>query len=181
MQWRNDSTRYGAVAVTAHWVVAAAVLGLFVLGSWMVDLTYYHAWYQRGPDLHRSFGILLLMVMIARVAWRLTDSVPDPVQGHARIERVVARLAHGSLYLLLFVAMASGYLITTADGSSISVFGWFDVPSMTGDVDHLEDVAGGVHYWSTLGLVVLAGVHALGALKHHWVDRDETLRRMLGL
>jgi len=84
------------------------------------------------------------------------------------------------LYLLLFVAMVSGYLISTADGSSVSVFGWFDVPSITGRIKGMEDTAGVVHYWVTLSVVVLAGIHALGALKHHVIDRDNTLRRMLG-
>ena len=77
--------------------------------------------------------------------------------------------------------MASGYLITSADGSSIQVFDWFAVPSITGDRKGLEDIAGAVHYWSTWALVLLAGVHGLAALKHHFLDRDDTLRRMLGL
>ena len=82
--------------------------------------------------------------------------------------------------MLIFVAMASGYLISTADGSSISVFNWFDVPSVTGQIKGMEDTAGLVHYWSTWALVVLAGVHGLAAVKHHLIDRDDTLRRMLG-
>src|SRR5690554_5438622 len=80
----------------------------------------------------------------------------------------------------MFVAMVSGYLITTADGSSISVSGLFDVPSLTGRVKGMEDTAGAVHYSSTWALVGLAGLHALAALKHHSIDRDETLRRMSG-
>lgn len=93
---------------------------------------------------------------------------------------LAAHAAHGLLYALLFVAMVSGYLISTADGSSISVFGWFEVPSVTGQVKGMEDVAGSIHYWSTWAIVVLAGLHALAALKHHFVDRDRTLLRMLG-
>jgi len=74
----------------------------------------------------------------------------------------------------------SGYLISTADGSSISVFDWFEVPSVTGQIKGMEDTAGTVHYWSTWAIVGLAAVHAAGALKHHLLDRDRTLRRMLG-
>ncbi|KXS47445.1 MAG: cytochrome b561, partial [Marinobacter sp. T13-3] len=69
---------------------------------------------------------------------------------------------------------------STADGSAISVFGWFDVPSVTGRMKGLEETAGAVHYWSTWGLVALAGLHGLAALKHHFWDRDQTLLRMLG-
>ena len=89
------------------------------------------------------------------------------------------RMVHWGLLGLLFAAMISGYLISTADGSGIDVFGLFEVPSVTGRQNGLEDSAGLVHYWSTWALVVLAGLHGLAALKHHFIDRDATLKRML--
>ncbi len=180
MQFRNSSDRYGLVAIIIHWLVAVAVIGLFALGFWMVDLSYYDDWYRRGPDIHRSVGLLLFAVMVLRLLWRLVNPAPSPLSNHQRIEVVAAHAAHGLLYLLLFVAMVSGYLISTADGSSISVFGWFEVPSVTGQIKGMEDTAGTIHYWSTWAIVALAGVHGLAALKHHFVDRDRTLLRMLG-
>jgi len=156
------------------------VAGMFGLGYWMVGLTYYDSWYKQGPDIHRSLGVLLFTAMLLRVVWRLMNPRPEPVPGHRRWEVVAAHLAHGLLYVLLFVATVSGYLISTADGSSVIVFGWFDVPSITGRIKGMEDTAGVVHYWATWSVVVLAGIHALGALKHHFIDRDNTLRRMLG-
>lgn len=180
MAIRNSEDRYGWLAITMHWLVAVTVIGLFALGFWMVDLTYYDEWYRKGPDIHRSAGILLLAVVVLRLGWRLANPVPKSLPSHQRWEVLVAHAAHGLLYVLMFVAMISGYLISTADGSSISVFGWFDVPSVTGRVKGMEDTAGVVHYWSTWALIGLAGIHALGALKHHFMDRDETLRRMLG-
>ncbi len=180
MQIRNTRSRYGVVAITLHWLVAAAVVGMFALGFWMVDLTYYHAWYKQAPDIHRSVGVLLFMVMVLRLLWRLGNSRPAALPGHQPWEVVSAHLVHGLLYVLLFVAMISGYLITTADGSAISVFGWFEVPSVTGRIKGLEDTAGLVHYWTTWTIVGLVVIHAAGALKHHLIDRDETLRRMLG-
>lgn len=180
MQIRNSYERYGWVAVTIHWLVAMVVIGLFALGYWMVGLTYYDDWYKQAPDIHRSVGILLLVLMVLRVIWRLTNITPKPLPSHKRWEVASAHAAHSLLYLLLFVAMVSGYLISTADGSAIDVFGWFSVPSVTGQIKGLEDTAGTVHYWSTWAIVALAAVHAAGALKHHWLDRDQTLRRMLG-
>lgn len=180
MNIRNTNTGYGLVSVGLHWLVALAVIGLFGLGWWMVELTYYDPWYRRGPNIHRSIGTLLFGVVVVRLLWRLINPSPKPLPGHRRWEVVTAHVAHGLLYLLLFVAMISGYLITTADGSSINVFGWFEVPSVTGRIRGMEDTAGEVHYWSTWALVGLAGVHALAALKHHVIDRDETLKRMLG-
>lgn len=180
MQIRNSTTRFGVVSIVIHWLVALVVFGLFALGLWMVDLDYYHAWYKTGPDIHRSIGILLLALMVFRVVWRFMNQAPKPIEGQSRWEIRSAHGVHLLLYLLLFVAFVSGYLITTADGSSIDVFNWFSVPSVTGRVRGLEDIAGDVHYWTTWAVVVLAGLHAAAALKHHLIDRDDTLRRMLG-
>lgn len=180
MSIRNTSTHYGSVSIAIHWLVALAVFGLFGLGYWMVDLTYYHDWYKKAPDIHRSIGMLLLAVMVFRVVWKLANRTPAAPAGHKRWEVISAHAAHSLLYLLIFVAMISGYLVSTAGGSGISVFGWFDVPSVTGQVKRMEETAGTVHYWSTWAIVVLAALHAAGALKHHFIDRDNTLRRMLG-
>ena len=76
--------------------------------------------------------------------------------------------------------MISGYLISTADGRAISVFGWFEVPATITSIPKQEDVAGLVHQYLAWGLVIFSGVHALAALKHHFIDRDATLNRMLG-
>lgn len=180
MQVRNTASRFGVVTIGIHWLVAVAVFGLFGLGYWMVDLSYYDDWYRTGPDIHRSIGILLLMVMVLRLAWRFINPVPRPLPNHSRFEVLAAHGAHLLLYVLVFVAMISGYLISTADGSSISVFNWFEVPSVTGRIKGMEDTAGLIHYWATWALVVLAGLHGLAAIKHHLIDRDDTLRRMLG-
>lgn len=180
MQIRNSEERYGLVAVLMHWIVAAVVVGLFALGFWMVELTYYHDWYKRAPDIHRAVGILLFGLVVFRIFWRAASSGPAPLPEHDRWEVLGAHTTHGLLYVLLFVAMFSGYLISTADGSSINVFGWFAVPSLTGQIKGLEDTAGTVHYWSTWAIVVLATLHAAAAIKHHLVDRDRTLKRMFG-
>jgi len=179
-QIRNSANQYGSVAIALHWLVAVTVVGMFALGYWMVDLDYYHEWYKQAPDIHRSVGILLFAAMVLRVLWRLVDPKPEPLPTHSRFEILAAHGAHLLLYLLIFTAMISGYLITTADGSSISVFGWFDVPSLTGRIKGMEDTAGVVHYWVTWSTVGLASVHALAACKHHLFDKDDTLRRMLG-
>ncbi|SFR52719.1 cytochrome b561 [Marinobacter daqiaonensis] len=179
MQLRTSDKRYGAVDMTFHWLVAVAVFALFGLGYWMVGLSYYNEWYRLAPHIHRSVGILLFGVILLRLLWRLVEIKPSPMASHSRFEVISARIAHATLYVLMLGAMISGYLISTADGSSIDVFGWFQVPSVTGRVERMEDVAGEVHYWATWALVVLAGIHGLAALKHHLFDRDDTLRRML--
>ena len=179
MKLGNTRERYGAVGASLHWLVAITVFGLFGLGWYMVDLSYYDEWYRLAPDIHRSVGLILFVVVILRLVWRFSGTSPVPVSTHSRLERSAAHAAHGLLYVLMFVAMISGYLISTADGSPVHIFNWIQVPSITGRVRGMEDIAGDVHYWVTWVLVGLAAVHAMAALKHHFIDRDDTLRRML--
>lgn len=181
MELRSPPARYGLVQVVLHWLVAATVIGLFILGDYMVELGYYDPWYRTAPHLHKSIGLLLLVVMLIRLAWRTLSVQPAPLATHQPWEVRLAHAAHGVLYLLVFAVMLSGYLISTADGSTIAVFNWFEVPSLTGQVKQLEDIAGVIHRWCAWSLVGLALLHAVAAIKHHVIDRDETLRRMLGL
>jgi cytochrome b561 len=180
MHWRNTSKRYGLVSIVLHWLVAVAVFGLFGLGYWMVGLDYYSAWYKTAPELHKSFGLLLFAVMLGRMLWRRLSPPPESLPNHGRLTRLGSKLGHGFLYLGLFVLMVSGYLISTAEGRGIPVFGLFEVPATVSGIPGQEDVAGLVHEYLAWALVIFAGLHAVAALKHHFIDRDATLRRMLG-
>lgn len=208
MRWRNTEDRFGAVAIGLHWGVAVVVVGLFALGLWMRTLDYYHAWYEAAPHIHRSVGVLLGLVLVARLVWRWGNPSPLPLPTWTLFERRAATLAHGLLYGGLFILMLSGYLISTANGQPIEVFGLFQVPATltdTGfealrtqlgqglarlgweqgagwvaDLPKQADLAGGVHRLLAYGLMALAALHALAALKHHFIDRDRTLARMLG-
>lgn len=180
MQLRNSPSRYGAVSIVLHWAVALAVFGLFGLGLWMVGLDYYDPWRKAGPDLHKSIGLTLLAVMVLRVLWRFISPAPPAPASHGAFTRVAAKLGHLALYLGLFAVMIAGYLISTADGVGIPVFGLFEVPALISDLPDQADVAGVIHLWLAWGLVIFAVLHALAALKHHFIDRDATLKRMLG-
>jgi len=178
---RNDARNYGLIAITLHWVVALAVIGMFALGVWMTGLGYYDPWYRQGPALHKSVGVLILLLMLLRLARRLLDPPPPAEPGASALEQRLALLAHQAMYLLLFAIAISGYLISTADGRGIAVFGLFEIPALFSGFDRQEDIAGAVHWYLALGLIGLAALHALAALKHHFIDRDRTLKRMLGI
>lgn len=180
MQWRNSSSRYGVVTILVHWIVALAVFALFALGLWMVGLDYYSSWYQTAPDLHRGVGILLFVLMLLRAGWRLFTPMPAPLASHGRWTRLASKAGHGVLYVCLFGVMIAGYLISTANGRPIDVLGLFQVPALISGIPGQEDIAGVVHEYLAWALVILAGLHALAALKHHFFDRDATLLRMLG-
>lgn len=181
MAWRNSSQDWGWLSMILHWLSALVVFGLFGLGLWMVELDYYSPWYRTAPDIHRSVGVLLLLFTLWRLLWRKMNMTPQDLPTHKRWERSAAHVAHGLMYVLLFVIMFSGYLISTADGRGVSVFGWFEIPAVIHGLKNQEDIAGEIHFVLAVLLMVLVLVHAMGALKHHFIDRDRTLRRMLGL
>ena len=180
MPLKNTAERYGLVAVSLHWLIAATVIGLFALGLWMTDLSYYSPYYHGAPFWHKSIGISLTLALLIRILWRGINRPPPPLPNHARWERIAARTTHLLLYVLLLVILGSGYLISTANGDSVSVFGWFELPAVVSGLPDQADRAGQVHYWVAMSLIGLASVHALAALKHHFIDRDTTLLRMLG-
>lgn len=180
MQLRNSSTRYGWVSIVIHWSVALVVFGLFALGLWMVGLDYYSAWRKDAPDLHKSIGLTLFAVMLVRIVWRLLSPPPPALASYSRMTRIGAAFGHAFLYLGLFAVMIAGYLISTADGVGISVFGLFEIPALVSGLPDQADTAGVIHLYLAWALVIFSGLHALAALKHHFIDRDATLTRMLG-
>jgi len=178
MQHRNTKERYGFIAMLLHWGLAILIVGMFVLGSYMVELDYYDPWYKKAPDLHRSIGVIVAGLMIYRLFWRLTNT--HPRESGEAWERRLAIWMHRLFYVLIAAIVVSGYLITTADGQPVVVFQLFDIPAAFTGFDRQEDIAGEIHEWLTDILIVLVSLHALAALKHHFINRDSTLRRMLG-
>ena len=180
MQLRNTHDNWGWLSISFHWLTTITVLCMFILGLWMVDLSYYHAWYKIAPDIHKSIGISLFMLTLLRLGWRSINPTPAPLNSHSPFEIKAARLVHRLLYALLFGMMLSGYLISTADGRAIEVFKLFEIPAIIHGIDHQEDIAGDIHLMLAIILIGLALVHAGAAIKHHLVDKDRTLKRMLG-
>ena len=176
MLMRDTLAGYGLVSRLTHWLMAIAIFAMFGLGLWMVDLDYYSPYYNSAPALHKSVGILLLIALVLRFGWRIANVKPD--DGNlGPLERVASRAVHWGFYPLLLALMVSGYLISTADGRPIEVFGWFSVPS-PGENKGLEDTAGAAHTYLAYLTIALATVHAVGAFKHHLIDRKNTLTRM---
>ncbi|ELY5790930.1 cytochrome b [Cronobacter turicensis] len=180
MQWRNSPTRYGHFSVLLHWLMALTVYGMIALGLWMVSLGYYDVWYHQAPEIHKSIGIILFVFLLVRVVWRFISPPPPPLASYSRLTHYSAVAVHVMLYLILFTILISGYLISTAEGKPISVFGLFEVPALVSGAGEQADLAGDIHLWLAWIVVLLSVAHAAAALKHHFVDKDVTLKRMLG-
>lgn len=161
---RDNSSRYGLVSQILHWGMAAGIIALFALGWWMVRLDYYDYYYTRAPALHRSTGMVILFALLLRIAWRFTNLKPVR-PGLTAFELKASRLVHFTFYPLLLCLMLSGYLISTADGRPIDVFGWLEVPAFIQNKG-LADIAGPLHRWIAYSVMVLTGLHASAAIKH---------------
>jgi len=177
---KNTETSYGYISIIIHWVMALTIFGLFGLGLYMVELSYYDAWYKGSLDLHKSIGMVLVALLITRVCWTVFNIKPKSAAINAsKFETKSAHYAHIALYLLMTVLMLSGYLISTADGRDISVFGFISIPAASIAMENQEDIAGSIHNILAWSLVLLASVHGLAAIKHHFINKNDTLKRML--
>ncbi|WP_022942415.1 cytochrome b [Psychromonas hadalis] len=170
-------SQYNRLTKIIHWLSALAVFSLFALGYWMVELSYYSEWYKVAPHWHKSVGFMLCLLTLFRVVWKLTTATPE-IEGQPW-EKTVAKIAHNLLYLMLFAIFISGYMISTADGRGIEIFNLFTLPGLGSLIENQEDIAGDIHFYLTYSLVGLALLHALAALKHHFINKDNTLNKMI--
>lgn len=181
MQIGNSEKGYGVVSMALHWLMAVAFIGMYVSGDYMVELEYYDTLYHSLPKWHKAFGVLLGGLLLLRLAWMYAQPRPLPVSSNApQITHTLAKLGHLGLYGLLLVMFISGYLISTAKGHGINVFGWFELPALLPANQDRGELAGDIHESAGKLFILLVGIHALAALAHHFYWKDTTLTRMLG-
>lgn len=176
---KSNQYRFGYLSIFLHWLMAVGIYYMFGLGLYMIELTYYDSWYHGSLAFHKSLGMILAMLLVLRIVWRGFEPTPAAIPG-PKWEQFSALIMHKLLYLALLSLFASGYLISTADGRAIDVFGWFSVPSIGQVIERQADVAGSWHKYNAWLLIFLSLLHAFAALKHHFIDKDTTLKRMLG-
>jgi cytochrome b561 len=172
---------YGAVAIAMHWGMAALLVALLGLGWYMVSLP------DAGYDTrkitlilaHKSLGMVALALVLPRLAWRLCSALPPLPQQAPEWQRVTARLAHLLFYAFMFALPLTGWIMSSAGGYPTPIFGWFDVPDITGPNEGLFHLSIAVHRWLAWGFAGLLALHAGAALHHHFVVRDDTLRSIL--
>ena len=176
---QDNARGFGLITIVLHWACALAIFFLFGLGIYMTGLSYYEPWYHKGPTLHVSVGLCLLLAMLARLIWRLVSRSPDPLPSHSPLVRFAASAVKIFLYALIFTVLATGYLITSAEGKSPAMFGLLEFPVLLQLNADNVDLAGWIHEIFAWAIMIVAGVHALAALAHHFIFKDRTLVRML--
>jgi cytochrome b561 len=159
--------------------MALLIVGLFFLGEIMVDLDYYSKWYVAAPWWHKSVGMLVLVMLLFRMVWMLSNIHPAPLASYKLWEIKAAKITHTLFYILLFVICISGYLITTAKGAAIDLFGWFDIPATIRFSKQQADVSGEIHEIAAYVMAFLFILHVCATFKHHFFDKDVTFMRIL--
>jgi cytochrome b561 len=179
MQWRNSADRYGAVVQGSHWLAVLLIVFAWLLGQFMDDIPQGPA-RAAGHWLHNSAGMLVIVLLAVRLAWRQID--PSPALEKSAFGPLADRagqLVHVALYLLMLAIPVAGIVLVFARGRALDVFGLVQIASpWTRDPDFAKSVKE-VHEWLADALMLLAFAHAAAALAHHWVLHDSTLRRML--
>jgi cytochrome b561 len=180
-QIQNTEERYGTVAIVLHWLMAVLLIALVALGLYMVSL----------PDVgfdtkkirlvlyHKELGLLALILVMVRLAWRLTNALPELVETLPDWQQVVARFVHLAFYGLMFALPITGWLMSSAAGIPVSVFGLLTLPDWVSQDDYLFQRFIEIHQWLGYALIVLIFIHAGAALRHHFLFKDDTLRKML--
>jgi cytochrome b561 len=170
--------RYTPTAQVLHWLIALLIVVQFALAR-MAALLPLGARKLVLLAEHKSFGMTVLMLTLIRLAWRLKNLPPSlPAHMH-RIEQFLARFTHVSFYVLLIAMPLSGWLMSSAKNYSVSWFGAFTWPNLIGPSESSFGFFKTLHYFLSNILFVIAALHILAALKHHFWNKDGVLARML--
>ena len=179
MTLKNTAERWGGVSQTLHWLIALLILALGIVGLTMGELpkTPKYFWVYTA---HKSLGLSVLALMVARLAWRLFGGAPRPVPGTPGWQERIAHLTHGLLYVMAFAIPLSGWLYDSASG--LRPFRWFglvEMPKLSAPDEQIRQLSHAVHEWGFWALIAVVVLHAGAAFYHHLFQHDTTLARML--
>jgi cytochrome b561 len=172
------SHRYTSTAIVLHWLVALGLTGTFAMGFYMQDLPLspnklqLYSW-------HKWAGVSLLVLIVVRLAWRLTHRAPDLPTTMAPMARLTAHAAHYLLYALMLAIPVSGWLMSSAQGFQVVWFGVLPLPDLVSKDAVLAALLKDTHVILNYTLLVAVVGHIGAALLHHFVRKDAVLTRML--
>lgn len=175
---RNSPQAWGRISIALHWLTALLILGLAAVGLIMTELPTSPLKMQIY-GLHKSFGLTVLALTVLRLSWRMLAGTPEAIPA-PKAQLVVAKTVHGLMYGLLFAIPLSGWLYNSASGFPLR---WFGMPLpklFTGFNPAIKQVAHALHENLFYALALLLLLHAGAALWHHYIKRDNLLKRMTG-
>ena len=169
---------YTRTAIALHWLMALLVLIAFPAGVIMHEMAF-------SPDklrlmsYHKWLGVTIFILLIARLVWRAKHRPAALDEATALWQRSVAKGVHVMLYVLLFSIPLSGWLMSSAKGFQTVYLGVLPLPDLISKDKLLADVLSQLHEVLNITMLLLISAHALAAIKHHVIDRDGTLVRMM--
>jgi cytochrome b561 len=178
MQLKNSSERYGAIAQLLHWSIVALIVTQYVLAKQAEGAG---SLLKKAMLLtsHKNYGMTILVLVIIRMIWRWsnpTPSMPDTVKGW---QKPLVHLTHFGLYALILLTPLVGWMMSSAKNYSVSYFGLFTWPNLVAPNEQLFETLKTLHKVLAYAMGNLALLHIAAALKHHFIDKDNVLLRML--
>lgn len=171
-------TRYDGFHIALHWLIAVLIVCAFGLALYLGSLPLSPLKF-RLYSYHKWLGISVLILVLVRLLWRTARGVPDPLPGQPRWQLAVAAATHHTLYLLMIVIPLVGWAMSSAKGVPVVLFGVLPLPNWVPVNHDLGETLETVHKVLAWILAAIVALHAAAAIKHHVIDKDDTLRRML--
>lgn len=169
---------YSRLAIGLHWLIAFVIIGTFCLGFYMVDLPFSPGKLQLF-SWHKWAGISIFLLVLFRIVWRLLKGAPAAPEHMPRWQQLVAEWVHRLLYVLMVAIPLTGWLMSSAKGVQTVYFGVLPLPDLLPRDRELGTLLGNIHAALNYLMMALVFSHAGAALKHHFIDRDDVLARML--
>lgn len=170
--------RYHGVSIAFHWLLALMILGSFSLGLYMVDLPFSPS-RLKLYNWHKWAGVTILALSAGRLLWRLTHRPPALPGSMPPWQRAASHVSHVAMYVFFFAVPLTGWAYSSAAGFPIVWFGVIPLPDFVPKDRELAEMLKPFHWISAYALATVVVVHIAAALKHHFVDRDDVLKRML--
>lgn len=170
--------RYTLTAISLHWLMALLLFGIFPLGIYMHDLPLSPAKLQLY-SYHKWIGVTIFLLVLVRLLWRATHTPPPLPDTIPRWQQFASQAVHTGLYGLMLAVPVSGWLMSSAKGFKTVWFGIVPLPDVLAKDKALGEWLGEVHEVLSFTLALLIALHVAAALKHHFLERDDVLRRML--
>lgn len=179
MGLRNTEQSYGSMTKFIHWAIVIAVYAMIAIGYLQQEMKE-GAFQDQMYDFHKALGLTILFVMAFRVIWRFTNVSPSLPSTVPTWQRFASRFVHLSLYACLFLMPITGWIMATASGNTPSFFGLFNLPMPGIPLNKpLAHTANEIHETVAIVLICAIVIHVAAAIKHHFVDKDNVLQRML--
>jgi cytochrome b561 len=177
MQLKNTETRYGMVTIILHWLMAIIIIGLVILGLYMTripvsleKIKYY--------GCHKEYGIFILMLVMLRIVWRIGNITPFLPTAMPSWEKFAAHAVHWAFYGFMIALPITGWLFSSAAGLPPSFFGLFTLPNLIAPNHDLRHLFAEIHKWLAYALIATFFAHVGAALKHHFINKDDILKRI---